>query len=299
MTAAPLQAEIRIDEHATPADARAYLERDRLMAAYALADLDPASEDRSRWWLARRDGEPVACALLVETVPYRPCFATGESEALGQLLREEVREPRLLIATPPPCRIAVESAYRFERIDRMHRMAVDVRAFRPRVSHRVVRLGPDRLDDVIDLYGHASSAYFTPRRLEREIYFGIYAGSQLVSAAGTHVRSTESAIAAVGNVLTRVAYRARGMATSVTSAVTEAALEVHRDVVLNVRQDNVTAIAVYTRLGYATHAQFVEGPATRRTGFDRIRQIVDLIGGSVLPPMPRSGPGRRPETKKE
>lgn len=281
MTAAPLQAEIRIDEQASTSDVRAFLEDDRLMAAYALADLDPAADDRSRWWLARRDGEPVACALVVETVPYRPCYASGESEALGQLLREGVREPRLLIATPPSSRIAVESVYRFERVDRMHRMAVEVRSFRPRISHRVVRIGPERLDDVIDLYGHASSSYFTPKRLAREIYFGIYAGSQLVAAAGTHVRSAPSGIAAVGNVLTRVAYRARGMATSVTSAVTEAALEEHRDVVLNVRHDNVTAIAVYTRLGYGIHAQFVEGPAMRRTGFDRIRQILS--------------PGRRPE----
>jgi len=60
----------------------------------------------------------------------------------------------------------------------------------------------------------------------------------LAAAAGRHVRSRAAGIAAVGNVLTRLAYRNRGMATSVTSAVTEAALEEHRDVVLNVRQDN-------------------------------------------------------------
>jgi predicted GNAT family acetyltransferase len=77
-------------------------------------------------------------------------------------------------------------------------------------------------------------------------------------------------MAAVGNVLTRLAYRNRGMATSVTSAVTEAALENHRDVVLNVRQDNLPAISVYRRLGYDVHGPFIEGPAVRRAVWDRL-----------------------------
>jgi RimJ/RimL family protein N-acetyltransferase len=270
MTAAPLLPEIEIEEQ-VPADrVRAFLERDRLMAAYALADLDAADIERARWWLASRGEEPVAAALVVEALPFRPCFATGETEALASIFRDGIREPRMVIHTPPAGRVAAETVYRFERLDRMHRMAVDLASFRPRVSHTVVRLGPDQLEDVIDLYGHASRTYFTPGRLEREIYYGIYAADALVSAAGTHVRSRRSGLAAVGNVLTRVAYRDRGMATSVTSAVTAAAFEEHGDVVLNVRQDNAPAVAVYERLGYHVHAPFIEGPAVRRSTLDRL-----------------------------
>src|SRR5438046_8391895 len=106
----------------------------------------------------------------------------------------------------------------------MHRRVVDVASFRPRVSHTVTRLGPDQLEDVIDLYGHASRTYFTPERLERELYFGTFVGTTLVSAAGTHVRSRRSGLAAEGNVLPKVSYRDRGMATTLPSAVTSAAL---------------------------------------------------------------------------
>src|SRR2546428_12945408 len=60
------------------------------------------------------------------------------------------------------------------------------------------------------------------------------------------------------------------MATSSTSDVTERALEEHRDVVLNVREDNVPAIAVYERLGYFTHAPYIEGPAVRRAAWGRL-----------------------------
>jgi len=270
MTAAPLLPEIQVSERTPAESVREFFVADRLLAAYALADLDASDVERARWWTASRSDSIVAAALVVEALPFRPCFAMGETDALSTIFREALREPRLVVSTPPAGRIAVEAAYRFERVDRMDRMVTDLESFQPRVTHTVTRLTGDELEDVIDLYGHASRQYFTADRLEREIYFGIYSGSNLVSAAGTHVRSHRSGVAAVGNVLTRLSYRDRGMATSVTSAVTTAALEQHADVVLNVRQDNAPAISVYTRLGYRRHAQFIEGPAVRRNAFDRL-----------------------------
>ena len=270
MTAAPLLPEIQVSERTPAEPVREFFMADRLLSAYALADLDASDIERARWWTASRADSIVAAALVVEALPFRPCFAMGETDALSAIFRESLREPRLVVSTPPAGRIAVEAAYRFERVDRMDRMVTDIESFRPRVTHTVTRLTPEELEDVIDLYGHASRQYFTADRLDREIYFGIYSGSNLVSAAGTHVRSRRSGVAAVGNVLTRLSYRDRGMATSVTSAVTTAALEQHADVVLNVRQDNAPAISVYTRLGYRRHAQFIEGPAVRRSAFDRL-----------------------------
>lgn len=272
MTAAPLVPDIRIDERAPAADVRAFFERDRLLSAYALADLDPDNIDTARWWLARRGRDVVAAALLVEVLPFRPCFAMGDGEALADVFRV-LREPRLIVAVPPKGRLAVEQTYRFERVDVMQRMTVDRASFEPRTTHAVARLGPRHLEELVELYGEASRTYFTPERLAREIYFGIYDGDRIVSAAGTHVRSSQAGIAAVGNVLTRIPHRDRGMATSVTSAVTEAALAEHRDVVLNVRKENVPAIAVYGRLGYRTHATFIEGPAVRRAPWERITNI--------------------------
>ena len=272
MTAAPLVPEIRIDERAPAADVRAFFEHDRLLAAYALADLDPENIDDARWWVARRGRDIVAASLLVEVLPFRPCFAMGEPDALADVFRA-MREPRLIVAVPPRGRIPVEQTYRFERADVMQRMTVDRARFVPVEGHRVTRLGPEHQSDIVELYGEASRAYFSAERLRREIYFAIYDGDRIAAAAGTHVRSRQAGIAAVGNVLTRIAYRGRGMATAVTSAVTDAALAEHDDVVLNVRRDNAAAIRVYERLGFRTHATFIEGPAVRRAPWERITNI--------------------------
>src|SRR5258708_3298373 len=218
MTAAPLMPEIEIDQHATAADVRAFFERDRLLAAYALADLDPENVDQSRWWVARRGGEIVAAALLVEVLPFRPCFAMGDTGALAELFRDGLTEARLILATPPNGRLPIEASYRFERVDVMHRMVVRADSFRPRVSHAVTRLDVDQLEEVIDLYGNASRSYFTPARLGRELYFGIYSGRQLVAAAGTHARSNPAGIAALRNGLTRPACPHRRLAPSVAPA---------------------------------------------------------------------------------
>src|SRR5438445_6200371 len=132
MTAAPLLPEIQVEEQAPTERVRAFFARDRLLAAYALADLDAAEIEKARWWIAGRGEEPTAAALVVEALPFRPCFAMGEAEALGAIYRE-IREPRMVISTPPAGRLAAEQTYRFERVDRMHRMTVDIATFEPRV----------------------------------------------------------------------------------------------------------------------------------------------------------------------
>src|SRR5947207_11704372 len=163
MTAATLMPEIELDATAPAAEVRAFFERDRIIAAYALADLDPDNVDESRWWVARRGDDIVAAALLVEVLPFRPCFAMGEAQALAELFRNGMTEARLILATPPNGRLPIEASYRFERIDVMHRMVVDVQRFKPHTRHTVTRLTSEELEDVIDLYGNASRSYFTPK----------------------------------------------------------------------------------------------------------------------------------------
>ena len=68
MTAAPLASEIKIDPDASAEEARAFLENERILAAYALADIDQPELEGSRWWVARRDGEIRGLVLVVEAL---------------------------------------------------------------------------------------------------------------------------------------------------------------------------------------------------------------------------------------
>src|SRR2546430_7175749 len=113
MTAAPLLPEIRLADQPSAESAHAFFQRDRLMSAYALADIDAAEIEKARWWTATRGDVVVACALVVEALPFRPCFASGESEALGSIFREGIREPGIVVAPPRPGRPAVAAVYPF------------------------------------------------------------------------------------------------------------------------------------------------------------------------------------------
>src|SRR5437870_13656726 len=141
MTAAPSLPEIKIDAHASADEARAFLDRDRLMPAYALADIDQPEIEGARWCIARRDGEIAAVVMVVEGLPFRPCFATGASDGLAALFREAIKEPRVLLATPPRPRGAIEVTYRFERVDHLRRTNANIARLRPLIKQQVAGRG--------------------------------------------------------------------------------------------------------------------------------------------------------------
>src|SRR5919201_1552137 len=151
MSAAPAMPGIEVDRAASRETLARFLAEDRLFAAYALADLDEANVSGARWWLARRGETPVAAALAMLDLSFRPLFLTGEVQGSAALLRQAVREPRVIVAAPPDHRLAIEEIYRLERVDRMLRMVVDPDTFHAVPTAGAVRLGAEQLDAVIEL----------------------------------------------------------------------------------------------------------------------------------------------------
>jgi ribosomal protein S18 acetylase RimI-like enzyme len=236
---------------------RAFLETDRLYAAYALCDLDDREFVRTRWGVAMSDGGPVAVVLQYAGYAPQPVFAMGDGRGIAAILADIIKPRAAYVAARPEHLAAVSATYRVDPGVAMHRMWVDADHFRPFPSP-VVRLGPEDIGDLNRLYQLGFAAWLPASAISEGLYYGIRVGGRLVAAAGTHVISPTARLAVVGNVLTHTEFRGRGYATAVTSAVTADLLRFCDQVVLNVRADNPPALAAYRRLGYQVHTTFEE-----------------------------------------
>jgi RimJ/RimL family protein N-acetyltransferase len=108
------------------------------------------------------------------------------------------------------------------------------------------------------------ASFYSPRQIDEACYYGAERDGKLVAIAGTHVVSTSSEIAVVGNVYTFPEYRGQHLAQATTSAVTAQLLKFCREVVLSVDPENAPAVRAYERLGYIEVARLIEGAAVRR-----------------------------------
>jgi ribosomal protein S18 acetylase RimI-like enzyme len=237
---------------------RAFLDRDRIYAAYALADLEDRDTARARWGIARQDGEVVALVLEYGGPSPQPLFIAGRDDGIDAILREVIRPTIAYVACLPANLAAVERRYRLEPGPQMVRMWVDRSTFRPVADPGIERLGAMDVGELNRLYRLGFGSWLPPSAIGEGVYYGIRVNGRLVAAAGTHVIGRAGRIAVVGNVLTQPEFRGRGYAQATTGAVTTHLLEFCDHVVLNVRADNPPALNAYRRLGYAEHVRFEE-----------------------------------------
>jgi ribosomal protein S18 acetylase RimI-like enzyme len=236
---------------------RAFLERDRLYAAYAICDLEEREFARTRWGMAWDGDLPIALVLEYNGPTPQPLFAMGREDGVIAILRDLIRPRVAYVATPGPPLPAIQTAYRVDPGPSMVRMWVDRSTFRPYPA-TVQRLLPVEIGELNRLYQLGFASWLPSSAIADGVYYGLRVNGQLVSAAGTHVVSAAARLAVVGNVLTHIDYRGRGFATAVTGAVTAELLRTCDQVVLNVRSDNPPALNAYRRLGYQEHIRFEE-----------------------------------------
>ncbi|HEX8024758.1 MAG TPA: GNAT family N-acetyltransferase [Candidatus Limnocylindrales bacterium] len=242
---------------------RSFLERDRLLAAYAICDLDEREFQRARWAAATRGEEVLAVAVEYGGLSPQPLFVMGREDGVEALLRDVVRPRLTYVAASADVLPAVQRHYRLEPGPQMVRMWVDAARFQPKVVDGVEPLKPSDAGELNRLYRLGFGSWLPPQSVAEGVYYGVRVGRRLVAAAGTHVIGRDAKIAVVGTVLTQPEYRGRGYAEATTSAVTAELLRFCDHVVLNVRADNPPALNAYRRLGYAEHARFEERLAHR------------------------------------
>jgi ribosomal protein S18 acetylase RimI-like enzyme len=244
------------------AQLRLFLESDRLLAAYAICDLEDREFTRTRWGGAFEGDRLVALAMEYSGLTPQPLFVMGSNDGIEAVLRDVVRPRAAYVAALEESLPAVEALYRLDAGPAMVRMWVDRARFRPYPAD-VSRLLPSDIGELNRLYQLGFASWLPSSSIAEGVYFGIRVNGRLVAAAGTHVIGRTARLAVVGNVLTHVDYRGRGFATAVTGAVTQELLRTCDQVVLNVRSDNPPALQAYRRLGFAEHVRFEERLAHR------------------------------------
>ncbi len=242
-----------------------FLETDRLYAAYAIGDLEPALFAQSEWVGTEEGGQLRALALLFKGLDPPALFLMGELAGLAIILRLRLRPERVYLTCQEAHLPAVRAMYRTEPPVPMWRMTLQRRDFRPVCSREVQELSPRHSEELKQLYAQGGGDAFSPTQLAVGVFFGVLDRGRIVAAAGTHLVSPSYGIGALGNVYTDAAYRGRGYGTATTSAVVAALFQRGiRHVILNVAQDNPTAIRIYESLGFTKYCPFLEMVGLRK-----------------------------------
>jgi ribosomal protein S18 acetylase RimI-like enzyme len=265
-----------ISETVNEAQIRTFLLTDENYAAYALGDLDPPYSGHAQWIIAASSGNVEALGLHYAHFDPSVLFLQGTDAAVSALLEHGIGPEKIYFTTRPEHEVLLRGCYDVQEVNRMYRMRVYGETFAPVApglnAAAIVDLKTAHADALFALLQRAAVAderpihdiAFAPEMLADGYYYGIFDGTKLVAAAGTHLVARPSRIAAVGNVVTDPASRRRGFAKLATSAVTQTLLdEDFAMVVLNVQQSNTAAVSAYKRLGYQITCEFIEGLAVR------------------------------------
>lgn len=238
------------------------LSKDRISAAYALANLDPGMFAKTEWYLVE-SGESQTVAMMYKAFQPSLLFSQGTGEGLALMLESAIRSRELYFSIQPDLLNAVSSFYHHSAPELMIRMKVKENTFRPQ-GDEAMRLSRHHVHELNSLYRTTLSSVFSMDQIENGIYFGIWHNRKLVSVAGTHFISPLFGVASVGNVYTHPDYRGKGYASQCAGAVTEELLKRVSDVVLNVNSKNDPAIKAYTGIGFKEHCRLAEMLGTRK-----------------------------------
>jgi ribosomal protein S18 acetylase RimI-like enzyme len=235
-------------------DIRTRLRRDPAWSVYALGDLAPPMFPKTLWF------EP-DLTLVVQDFGTAILFAIGPGSVREAL--ESVAGPvHLQVQRDALDEVARHAAVSAPRLMWRMRWTGERLASASAVTRRLKASDVPALQA---LYADGESAgespdFFFPSMVDSGVFHGIYEGSALVAAAGTHLVAREEDAAAIGNVYTRHDRRGRGLGRVVTSAVLGELAGIET-IGLNVRADNDAALHLYASLGFARHCEFYEALA--------------------------------------
>lgn len=221
---------------------------------YALVDLEEPFWSGSTWY---RRGDAVVGVVAMPSGGGRAVYSVSTRDPAGclALLAELVPElPAGLLITGP---VGLADALRPHRAlawDGPHaRYHLTDPGAVPAPDERVVPLTRGDLAALEALYASdPGAAFFLPHMIDDGAFVGVFEGSDVVAAAGTHVLSDRRRCAAIGAVYTRPSHRGQGLGRAITAGVFHRIADRIDVIGLNVATDNTAARRIYEAIGF-TH----------------------------------------------
>jgi ribosomal protein S18 acetylase RimI-like enzyme len=252
---------------ADPGPARAFLRRDLPLWAWPLCTLGPHEWPFVRLWVDDADGREAGLWVFEHPRWGGGVHAFGDLPLLERMLRGVRLPGRAFVRILPPARSLLTARYRFDWLEPIVRMHVTPETLRVPAGARLVEpLGQEDAGALANLYAAWPESRFQTSRLRLGYrYVGIREGGRLVAVAEQVLAAHLDGLAVVQGVLVDPAWRGRGLAGAVTAALTERLFAAGaRDVVLDVRESNLPALAAYARIGYRRHVTLLAGPGSAR-----------------------------------
>ena len=246
------------------------LRRNAAAHVYELGDLDDFDWPHTVWfgWGSESRLEEVALLYTQPRIPVLIAIADPPARAMTELLAEITWSlPSVLYAHASPGLLET-LAERYSVDDPAPHLKLALTQTDLLEQHALTTeiLTRDDLAEISTFYDSAyPGTWFVPRMLDTGRYVGVRRDGRLACIAGVHVYSPTWRVAALGNVATLPELRGQGLARGACASLCQLLL---RDgiatIALNVRADNASAIASYTRLGFEPVAEYVEASLAAR-----------------------------------
>jgi ribosomal protein S18 acetylase RimI-like enzyme len=252
---------------ADPDAARAFLRQDVPLWAWPLCTLGSREWPYARLWVDDADRPEAGLWVFDHPSWGGSVQAFGPPSTVDGLLRS-VRLPVLaFVRMLPASRSLLTARYRFDWLEPIVRMHVTPETLvEPPQARLVEPLGQADAGALTSLYAvWPESRFHTSRLRQGYQYVGIREGDRIIAVAEQVLAAREDRLAVVQGVLVDPAWRGRGLAGAVTAALTARLFaDGARDVVLDVRESNLPALAAYARIGYRHHLTLLAGPGSAR-----------------------------------